>query len=667
MMKLFLNLFNMSITASWLVLAIILIRLLLKKAPKFFRCVLWALVAVRLICPFSVPSFFSMIPSRETIPQEVIEREQLVIDSGFHTVNSVVNPGLSQMEGTAGAENLLSKGIEIGTAVWAAGAVLMLGYAVVSYIILRRKTKISVKDEAGIWLCDQISDPFILGIFRPQIFMPSSVGSEDKAYVVAHEKAHIKRGDHIWKPIGFLLLSIYWFNPVLWVAYILLCRDIEMACDEKVIKALGENRKKEYSTALVNCSTTGMSVTACPVAFGEVGVKSRVKAVLNYRKPALWVLIAAVIAGSAAVLFFMTDPFQYVSDVVKPGSIWKATNCEAEFYVDEDYGIEGKIVVENGIVPICIMYRERYAEIYDCPAALVQQKDMEPVITGGLRIRGDKLHFILYEDGLGLGVKRLIFEKTERGELVGDSIDQPAEIIDWRNATVLVCEESPDFKNPTILLSPYGNRFQFNWSMLSSYIAMGTYEVTEDELILTTDDELQNVYVFEKTFAGYRFVEEKSSRIPRYKYSQGGEAESPVPDGALFKGIIPIEDREILQEGYSIEMHSIIADIDGDGRDEYCSLLPGPTSGLFSFCFSATEVGAEEREYFNTFTTSYLELSFVMDENGTVQLRGESPLDHGVRFFAVSVQDGNIVLEDEEGKMAYWGEQGVNAPWAVTE
>lgn len=284
----FLKLLNMSITASYLVLAVVLARLLLKKAPKFITVILWGLVAVRLICPFSIDSVLSLIPSAETVPVDIMYSSEPQIHSGISQVNTVVNnvvlPAITSDE--AYSANPMQVAIFAASIVWIIGIAVMLLYALVSYVRIRFKVREAVKRDSNIYECDRIDTPFILGIIKPRIYLPSAMNKCDREYVIAHESAHIKRRDHLWKPLGFLLLTVYWFNPVLWVAYILLCRDIELACDEKVIKEMGEQSKKPYSDALINCSVPRKTVAACPLAFGETGIKGRIKSVLNYKKPA---------------------------------------------------------------------------------------------------------------------------------------------------------------------------------------------------------------------------------------------------------------------------------------------------------------------------------------------------------------------------------------------
>lgn len=297
-----------SIQAGLLVLALVILRLILRKAPRSLICALWALVAVRLIFPFRIESIFSVVPDTEIAARAVgsfaAERITSAVweypETFLHTTDNMVIEEKTDM-----LWNTLPR---IAAYVWLAGVIVMAVYAAVSYLRLRRMTRESVEIEKGVFLCDRIPSPFILGIIRPKIFLPSDISEHDKPYVLAHERAHIRRRDHLWKPLGFLLLSVYWFNPLLWAAYVFLCRDIELACDEKVIRELGHEAKKPYAIALINSAAPRKLISACPLAFGETGVKSRIKNVLNYKKPAFWIIIVAVVLSIAVAVCFLTNP-----------------------------------------------------------------------------------------------------------------------------------------------------------------------------------------------------------------------------------------------------------------------------------------------------------------------------------------------------------------------
>ena len=310
MTELFLDIVNMSIAAGWLVLAVLVLRFILKKAPKWVNVLLWGIVAVRLICPFSIESALSLIPSTETISPEIMMDCTPEISTGIPALNSVINPVVSESfaPNPGDSANPLQILIPIASLLWRIGIVFMLGYTIISYLILRRKLRTAVILRDNLFQCETVSSPFVLGILKPKIYLPYGMDNQNLGHVIAHEQAHIRRKDHWWKPLGFLLLTIHWFNPLMWVAYILLCRDIELACDEKVIAELGSEQRADYTQALVACSINRRMIAACPLAFGEVGVKERVKSILNYRKPTFWIIVTALVVCVVVAVCFLTDP-----------------------------------------------------------------------------------------------------------------------------------------------------------------------------------------------------------------------------------------------------------------------------------------------------------------------------------------------------------------------
>ncbi len=310
MSGIFLTLLNISLTAGWLILAVILLRLILKKAPKTVNFILWALVAVRLICPFSLQSALSLIPSAEPVRETVISQAAISVDSGINAVDENVNQFLNTHYNEAVAaqsENAVDI-MGILAIVWIVGLAVMLMFFAFSFIRISRQTSASINLKERIFLCDDINSPFILGVIKPKIFIPSGMSEEQMEYVISHEKAHLKHLDQWWKPLGFMLLSVYWFNPLMWAAYLLLCKDIELACDERVIKNMSKDSVAGYSQALLDCVSNKRTILSCPVAFGEVATKERVKKVLNYKKPTFWIIIVAIIASIIVAVCFMTNP-----------------------------------------------------------------------------------------------------------------------------------------------------------------------------------------------------------------------------------------------------------------------------------------------------------------------------------------------------------------------
>ena len=310
MSDLFLNIVNMSISASWLVLTVLLLRFVLKKAPKWVNVLLWGIVAVRLAFPFSIESALSLIPSAETISPGIMMDTVPSIQTGVPAINNVINPviGSSLAPAPGASANPLQIWIPILSMIWVAGVAILLVYTAVSYWRLRRKVSKAVILRDNIFQSENVASPFVLGIIKPRIYLPFNMNGQDLEHVVAHEQAHIRRKDHWWKPLGFLLLTIHWFNPLMWLAYVLLCRDIELACDEKVIKELDNEQRADYAQALVVCSVNRRMIAACPLAFGEIGVKDCVKSVMNYKKPEFWIIFLAVIACVIVAVCFLTNP-----------------------------------------------------------------------------------------------------------------------------------------------------------------------------------------------------------------------------------------------------------------------------------------------------------------------------------------------------------------------
>ena len=311
MAAVFLKLLNLSISASWLVLAVLVLRLVSKRSPKWMNVLLWGMVALRLMLPFSIESALSLIPSAETLSPEVVRFDPApTITSGVEFIDNAVNPSLSESFAAAplASVNPLYVWTYLAGWVWLIGLGAMLLYALVSYLRLRRRVSVSLCVRENIYLCDAISSPFILGVVKPRIYLPSGLDEVQRQNVLSHERAHLARRDHWWKPLGFALLAVYWFNPVLWLAYALLCRDIELACDERVIRTMDESAVKTYSTVLLACSIPRKAVITCPLAFGEVGVKERVRNALHYKKPAFWVVAASVTVCVVVAMCFLTDP-----------------------------------------------------------------------------------------------------------------------------------------------------------------------------------------------------------------------------------------------------------------------------------------------------------------------------------------------------------------------
>lgn len=329
----FLQLLNMSLTAGVLVVVVMLLRLVFHKAPRWIHCLLWALVAVRLLCPVSIESSLSLMPDTPALSVSVPDTPSVapvvpdqsvvtppvtdtpVVDTPVVTPPVTDTPTVTPTPDTSvsaptpeASADPWQIALAVASYAWLAGMAVMAAYAVFSTLRLRRQVGEAAHLRANLWQCDHIRSPFILGVIRPRIYLPSDLSGTALDSVVSHEQAHLHRRDHWWKPLGFLLLTVYWFNPLMWVAYIFLCRDIEAACDERVVRHMSADARRAYSEALLSCSAPRRLVSACPLAFGETSVKSRIKSVLSYKKPTIWIIVAALLVSTVAGVCLLTDP-----------------------------------------------------------------------------------------------------------------------------------------------------------------------------------------------------------------------------------------------------------------------------------------------------------------------------------------------------------------------
>lgn len=340
MSRIFSGVLQMSIAAAWMIPVVMVLRLLLKRAPKWVNLVLWGLVGLRLVCPFVPESRFSLMPKlpilsgylygnmignpagnafradtlqngtnfSNNISQAALDGSMGAAGSGMGGAFGITGSGIGAFG--AGVWRIPERLLSAFSILWLAGVILFTGYAVYSYARVRRQVAEAMWLRENLWICDEVKSPFILGLRKPKIYLSSSMDEVLYPYVIAHEQAHLKRGDQWWKPLGFLILAIHWFQPFVWVAYLLFCNDLELACDESAVKKLNPQERKDYSYALLSCSMQRRLVTVCPLAFGEVGVKKRVKEILNYKKPTFWVVLAAVAVCVIVAVCFLTNPKQ---------------------------------------------------------------------------------------------------------------------------------------------------------------------------------------------------------------------------------------------------------------------------------------------------------------------------------------------------------------------
>ena len=526
MNELFLKIINMSISASWLVLAVLILRFVLKKAPKWINVLLWGIVAIRLICPFSFESPLSLIPSAETIPLNIGMDSTPTINSGISAINNAVNPIISQSNTPmAGASiNPLQITIGIYEYIWIFGMIALALYTAISYWRLHRKVDTAVRYKDNIFQSENVSSPFVFGIIKPRIYLPFKMNGQDLEHVVAHEHAHIRRKDHWWKPFGFLLLTIHWFNPLMWMAYVLLCRDIELACDEKVIKELGNEQRGDYTQALVACSVNRRMIAACPLTFGEVGVKERVKSVMNYKKPALWVIIIAVIVCVGVAVCFLTNPKQdsYTLRIVVP-----AGSQEEFVYTDEEVSaIRNSIKIWSGdglgdtevlLSPVNKTTETGYTATY---------------LTHGMPVEFDAEKNTWFKIGVNMqnptNEDIIVYVEVENVEV--RIVDEINSVIKWFDYT-----ENPSAMDDesTINLPIYPDvTFSYNQAQIIASKPFDTSELT-DHTILITGMPIWNAYFADLTGDDYPEICATytfgfgiiDSRIIIYDYAKGSSYE----------------------------------------------------------------------------------------------------------------------------------------------
>lgn len=467
MSELLLTLVNRSLAACWLVLAILFLRPLLRKVSSAISCALWSLVAVRLLCPFSIQSVLSLIPSAQPIPTDFATLQPTVVDGGASTVGQTIGTPVFPTTAPAGNEAASSVSLlpKIAAAVWIVGIAAFIAYLFGSYLRLRLQVRVreAVKQEGGFWLCDRIDAPFVMGMFRPRILVPYTVEKKDLPYILAHEKAHLARHDHWRKAIGFLLLAVFWFQPLLWIAFFLLCRDIEFACDERVIRSFGADAqsKKDYAEALVRGTFPSMSVIACPLAFGGLKIKQRVHSVVKYRKPAVSLVLAATLVCAAVAVCFLTDP-KVGADAPADVSVDVPEQLPPE---NETPGEEN--TVSSPGVNTASSWRDRYTE------AEVIVTPIEPMIVddsdkGALTRAQEKIsyyHRQFRSSGLsGLGDPGMVLLYTNEG-------DADASV------TYLLCDETVEnaqygFALVTILL-PAAQKVAYDFGGWYGYVVIG--------------------------------------------------------------------------------------------------------------------------------------------------------------------------------------------------
>ena len=660
MESLFIRFFNVGVSAAWLVLAVFAARLILRRAPKWTRVLMWALVGLRLALPFSIESAVSLVPSAETVPGDIAVAAAPQIRSGFAALNRTVNPYIqtSLAPSPEASVNPMQIVVSVAAVVWVCGAAAMLIYALASYARLRYRVREAVFEGDRVWTCDRAPTPFILGLFRPRIILPSGLSDDERTMILAHERAHLRRFDHIWKPLGFLLLAVNWYNPAIWLAYVLLCRDVELACDERVIRELGADAKAEYSRTLIENSIRRRTVAACPLAFGEVGIKARVKNVLHYKKPALWIIIAAIVLCAALAVCFLTDPKK------DDGKTLAQTQTEDDAQSDDTRSADLRPAVE-------VWYCEQVnlvSSFLDDRANLILYYDdasfaLDLGKLASLQIKGEKIRGGFEEED---GVLTLTADS-------GDTF------VFRRDGDALVFDESASTGET---YGAFGDNAAFLNGSYEGFSAIAYYDSAsydidgdgENEALSIGIGPTSGLFSFtvtvtdsdgEKKYRDY-FVTDVLSEI-HFIYSDPDPTNDPTlcifgqtPDGGervfevgIADGHIVLTENDVAISGTSDDAYydSTLFDIDGDGEAENLSVGPGVAVGKFSFTVRAVDAEGNEKyravcigEVMSDFWFGYMNDVFPMrDSLGPYGVFGRTK-GGSVRFFEIGVEDGKMIV-----------------------
>ena len=693
MSEIFLKIINMSISASYIVLAVLLLRLLLKKAPKWITVVLWGIVAVRLVCPFSIESVLSLIPSSEVVSPDIMMDRTPEINTGIPIINQVINPVISGSftpdPGTSA--NPLQLWIPTFAVIWIVGMVALLIYTVISYVKVKRKIGTAVLLRDNVYQSENVVSPFVLGMIKPKIYLPFNMNEKDVEHVVAHEMSHIRRKDHLWKPLGFLLLTLHWFNPLMWLGYVLLCRDIELACDEKVIKELDHDARADYSQALLTCSVNRRMIAACPLAFGEVGVKDRVKSVLNYKKPAFWIIIAAVVACVAVAVCFLTNPPAKEVNLDFPFEIEDVDNIEMYHYVGTPGQVEKKVIVSEQDIKTLYEKFERIS---------YKLKKADEVVGGEttsfrFNLSDGTMYELIYRSyGVKNGILKsptdgfeyftsadigwnwrwlnedLVAVEVDKSELPGSNFNLGASNLIYgfvppasdsdKLSYIYIRDFGCNVKDATIIFEKARFEdgkliFDIHWTNEGSdNIDIGPdFEVYKYNGSTLEKLDHKGVWLYYREILPGKGMtvdgnfELEAERTSSYTISEHYDVLTPgkyrfEAYGAWVEFQI-INNFPIIIPGYD----SSTFDIDGDGDLENCTMRPGNTSGMFTFLFIVKDKETGEVEYESRFYSQVYELSFEKGSDGITRVkavtRDETPVTH---IFDISIKDGYVNLTE---------------------
>lgn len=579
------------------------------------------------------------------------------VQTGVPALNHVINPVISgSFTPAPGASaNPLQIWIPVLAGIWLFGIVALFLYSAVSYCRLRRKVCEAVILRDNIYQSENVCSPFVLGIIRPKIYLPYHMDSREVGHVIAHEQTHIRRKDHWWKPLGFLLLTIHWFNPLMWLSYVLLCRDIELACDEKVIGKMGNAQRADYTQALVACSVDRRLIAACPLAFGEIGVKERVKSVMNYKKPAFWIVLASVIVCAVIAVCFLTNPIGFQFDV-STNTIVSANHFDMR-NADDPVSIE--------MTPAQISeLNSRLAGVKNCKrsdkyAGLTPGYQISAQMQDGsyIRISGyslsDNTMVDIEQNGKRYAVSDREFQEYLSRICAGGDVSAAFDLQPLR-------AQYPEYFD----LDASAGLDVYVWQMASDSYYFGLLphaasprDSTAQELLaLRGASSEQMRYIL----AAYALDPDDihvipwqnpiSSYIPEcWIVTENGESleEKQAQYIQTVSAMLFGEGNTLLHDDYPI-YDSIVFDVDGDGIDEVCVLGFGRTSGLFTFTFRAAEIGADTLKYDTLFCTEWYDLSFIHGDDGVVRVQGidqkEPPQTH---LFDIAVVDGSIQLTED--------------------
>lgn len=700
----------MSISASFIVLVVLLLRFILKKVPKWITVALWGIVAIRLVCPFFIESELSLIPETEWIePPEVQISDPIVPDV------IVPDPVLGEnvtVEYPQKEPNItIKKGADfylILSCIWLAGIAALSAYTVISYLRLSKKVGTAVLYRDNIYQSENVSSPFVLGFFKPKIYLPFNINTKDIEHVVAHERAHIRRKDHFWKPLGFLLLTIHWFNPILWLGYILLCRDIELACDEKVIKELDHDARADYSEALLSCSVNRRMISACPLAFGEVGVKDRVKSVLNYKKPAFWIIIIAILACVSVAVCFLTDPIGTDTSVNDGLKAFIDTQVLEHFRTEKsevnaccfDWELLGK--TERGsetTVYMWVMYQE-YSYIgtelemetaAHIPTAITvkEENGQYELVEYWEPMHGTKYTSSLKQKFPRKLLNKSIFDSQLYSKEQNEKCLQQARIyfgLDHISGTQsernLICSflppNSTSGKMHYVYIEDFGCnvsdvridfkevRFEDGKIVFAIYwenngtkdVDIGPdFEVYKYNGTSLEKLEHKNVWLYYRqsvagkgtTVAGDTdgLTIVNRSSVP---YIVSAHYDVFSPGRYRFEAHGAWVDFQIIDDYSKIasEYDSEVFDVDGDGEPEQCSMHSGLLGNYQNFIFIVKDLKTGKTECETLIYSQVRDLSFARWIDNTVRVKGrtpdKNPMDH---WFEISIVDGNVCLTEK--------------------